>query len=95
MFLPLLLRFPMICLRILFLKACCCVFHGAAHQHSELYSGVQKASVLVCEKVGKREGGEVAVMHHSIINSRVQIKTHTLSDLMDGCMHTAGNVQKS
>lgn len=34
-------------------------------------------------------------MHHSIINSKVQIKMHTLSDLMDGCVHAAGPVQES
>lgn len=32
----------------------------------------------------------MAVMHHSIINSRVWIKTQTLSDLTDGCVHAAG-----
>lgn len=34
-------------------------------------------------------------MHHSIINSRDQIKTHTLSDLTDGCAHASSPVQES
>lgn len=38
-------------------------------------------------KVG--EALDMAAMHHSIINSRVWIKTQTLSDLTDGCVHTA------
>lgn len=29
------------------------------------------------------------VVHHFIINSGVQIKMQTLSDLMDGCVHAA------
>lgn len=58
------------------------------------HSGVLRASVSVCEKV-RNKAGEVAVMHRSIINSRVQIKTHTLSDLSDGCVHAAGPVRES